>query len=220
MHSIASHLDSAFRSAIRAAWDVDADPLVAPAQNERFGDYQSNAAMGMAKVVAERTGQKANPRAIAERIVEKLDLGEMAAEKPTIAGPGFINVRLSPMWLARQLNEVSRDVRLGVDPVRPPQTVVIDLSGPNVAKELHVGHLRSTVIGDAVARVMEFLGHRVIRQNHLGDWGTQFGMLIAHLRSQPEAQEVGIEDLDKFYKEARQRFDNESGFADQARAAV
>jgi arginyl-tRNA synthetase len=127
---------------------------------------------------------------------------------------------LNPTWLARQLNEVARDQRLGVEPVRPPQTVVIDLSGPNVAKELHVGHLRSTVIGDAVARVMEFLGHNVIRQNHLGDWGTQFGMLIAHLRSRPAAQEAGIEDLDKFYKEARQRFDNEPGFADQARAAV
>jgi arginyl-tRNA synthetase len=220
MHSISSQLNAAFRAAIRAAWDLDADPLVAPAQNERFGDYQSNAAMGLAKLVAERAGQKTSPRQIAEEIVAKLDLGEMTAEKPTIAGPGFINVRLNPAWLARQLNEVARDERLGVDPVRPPQTVVIDLSGPNVAKELHVGHLRSTVIGDAIARVMEFLGHKVIRQNHLGDWGTQFGMLIAHLRSQPQAAGAGIEDLDKFYKEARQRFDHEPGFADQARAAV
>ena len=220
MQSIADKLGAAFRAAIRAAWDIDADPLVVPAQNERFGDYQSNAAMGLAKLVAQRTGQKANPRQIAEQILTRLDLGEMAAEKPTIAGPGFINVRLSPIWLAKQLNEAARDERLGVEPVPQPQTVLIDLSGPNVAKELHVGHLRSTIIGDAVARVMEFLGHQVIRQNHLGDWGTQFGMLIAHLRSQPQAQEAGIEDLDKFYKEARQRFDNEPGFADQARAAV
>ena len=220
MQSIAAQLDAAFRNAIRDAWDIDADPLVAPAQNERFGDYQSNAAMGLAKLVAERTGQKTNPRQIAEQIVAKLDLGEMVSENPTIAGPGFINVRLSPAWLAKQLNRIAGDERLGVEPVESPQTVVIDLSGPNVAKELHVGHLRSTIIGDAIARVMEFLGHKVIRQNHLGDWGTQFGMLIAHLRSQGGAESARIEDLDKFYKEARQRFDNEPGFADQARAAV
>jgi arginyl-tRNA synthetase len=219
MQPISTQLESAFRKAIRDAFALDADPLVGPAQNEKFGDYQSNAAMGLAKLVSEKTSQKSNPRAVAEQIKSKLDLGEVASEV-SIAGPGFINVRLNPAWLARQLREVDGHERLGVEPVRPAQTVVIDLSGPNVAKELHVGHLRSTIIGDAIARVMEFLGHRVIRQNHLGDWGTQFGMLIAHLRSLPGSEQSSIKDLDKFYKEARQRFDNELGFADEARATV
>ena len=178
MHSVAAKLDAAFRTAIRAAWDIDVDPLIAPAQNERFGDYQSNAAMGLAKLVAERTGQKTNPRQIAEQIVTKLELGEIAAEKPTIAGPGFINVRLSPSWLADQLNEVARDERLGVQRTSDPQRVVIDYSAPNIAKEMHVGHIRSTIIGDAAARLLSFRGDDVVRQNHLGDWGTQFGRVV------------------------------------------
>src|SRR5207237_7145190 len=115
------------------------------------------------------------------KIKSKLNLGPMGSEI-TIAGPGFINVRLNPAWLAERMNEIAADARLGIDKVTSPQTVVVDYSGPNIAKELHVGHLRSTIIGDAISRVIEFQGHRVIRQNHIGDWGTQFGMLIAHLR--------------------------------------
>jgi arginyl-tRNA synthetase len=163
MPTILSQLDPAFRAAIRAAFDVDADPLLAPSQTDKFGDYQSNAAMGLAKIVAEKTGQKTNPRQVAEQIKAKLELGAMASEI-TIAGPGFINVRLNPVWLAEQLAAADRDPRVGVPLATPPQTVVVDLSGPNVAKELHVGHLRSTIIGDAIARVLEFLGHRVIRK--------------------------------------------------------
>src|SRR4051812_10517347 len=223
MQTIVSQLDTAFRAAIRNAFGIDADPLIGAAQNEKFGDYQSNAAMGLAKAVSEKTGQKTNPRAVAEQIKAKLDLGAMAGEV-TIAGPGFINVRLNPTWLATQLQQVASDPRLGVEQTPQPQTVVVDYSAPNVAKELHVGHIRSTIIGDAIARVLEFAGHRVIRQNHIGDWGTQFGMLIAHLRSQSggagSAGDARIEDLDKFYKEARKRFDGESGFADEARATV
>src|SRR5215217_2794417 len=190
MPTIASQLETRFRAAIAAAFGFDADPLIAVAQNEKFGDYQSNAAMGLAKQRAERTGQKTNPRQVAEQIKAKLDLGEMVSEI-TIAVPGFINVRLNPQWLAKQLEKVAADDRLGVEPAANPQTVVVDLSGPNLAKELHVGHLRSTIIGDAIARVLEFLRHRVIRQNHVGDWGTQFGMLIAHLRTQSGADAGG-----------------------------
>jgi arginyl-tRNA synthetase len=177
VQTIASQLEQAFRAAIRAAFDIDADPLIGLSQTEKFGDYQANAAMGLAKLVAEKTGQKTNPRAVAEQIKAKLDLGAMAQEV-TIAGPGFINVRLSPQWLAAQLQLIATDPRLGLGPVASPQTVVVDYSGPNIAKQMHVGHLRSTIIGDAISRALMFAGHNVIRQNHIGDWGTQFGRVV------------------------------------------
>jgi arginyl-tRNA synthetase len=179
MPSIIAELDRAFRLAIHNALKLDADPQLGASQNEKFGDYQSNAAMGLVKVISERTGQKANPRAIAEQIKAALQLGEIADEKDvTIAGPGFINVRLSPQWLARRMDSITQDARLGVETVARPQIVVVDYSGPNVAKEMHVGHLRSTIIGDAISRVLEFAGEKVIRQNHIGDWGTQFGKVV------------------------------------------
>jgi arginyl-tRNA synthetase len=177
MQTIASQLEQAFRSAIRAAFDLEADPLIGVAQNEKFGDYQSNAAMGLAKLVAEKTGQKANPRAVAEQVKAKLDLGSMADEV-SIAGPGFINVRLKPAWLADQLEAMARDEFLGIGQATDPQTLVVDYSGPNIAKELHVGHLRSTIIGDAIVRILSAQGQHVVRQNHIGDWGTQFGRVI------------------------------------------
>lgn len=177
MQTIQSQLEEAFRAAIRSAFDIDADPLVSVSQNEKFGDYQSNAAMGLAKQLTERSGQKTNPRAVAERIKAKLDLGQMVDEV-SIAGPGFINVRLSPKWLAGQLERLASDPRLGIVSASPAETVVVDYSGPNIAKQMHVGHLRSTIIGDAISRVLKFRGHHVIRQNHIGDWGTQFGMVI------------------------------------------
>jgi len=177
VQTVDSQLEQAFRRAIHSALGIDADPLVSVSQNQTFGDYQSNAAMTLAKRVAEQTGQKTNPRTLAEQIKARLDLGEVAQEI-SIAGPGFINVRLSPKWLAAQLRQMAADGRLGIDPIPRPQTVVVDYSGPNIAKQMHVGHLRSTIIGDAISRVLEFQGHRVIRQNHVGDWGTQFGMVI------------------------------------------
>jgi arginyl-tRNA synthetase len=177
MPTIASQLDRAFRAAMTAAFGFETDPLVGVAQNEKFGDYQSNAAMGLAKQVAERTGQKTNPRAVAEQIKARLDLGDMATEV-TIAGPGFINVRLSPAWLAQRLAAAGADPRLGVAQTAEPRAVVVDYSGPNIAKQMHVGHLRSTIIGDAIARTLDFWGDRVVRQNHLGDWGTQFGRVV------------------------------------------
>jgi arginyl-tRNA synthetase len=221
MRTIASQLESSFREAIRQAVGVDADPLITVAQNEKFGDYQSNAAMGLAKGLAERTGQKANPRTVAEQIKSAVTplLGAMAAEL-SVAGPGFINVRLSPVWLAGQLAEAGRDERLGVGRVETPVRTVVDYSGPNIAKEMHVGHLRSTIIGDAIARVIEFRGDEVIRQNHIGDWGTQFGMLIAFLKRSGAAGESHIQDLEGFYRAAKKQFDDDAGFAEEARRTV
>ena len=180
-----------------------------------FGEYQFNGAMALAKIL------KQKPRDIAETIVEQVNLDDMA-ESLEIAGPGFINVKLRPEWLAQQVETALGDSRLAVEK-ETPQKVVVDLSSPNLAKEMHVGHLRSTIIGDAVARVIEHLGHDVVRQNHMGDWGTQFGMLIAHLQDKLAASAVAttaLSDLEDFYREAKVRFDNEDGFADRARQYV
>lgn len=202
--------------------EVEGEPLVAPSQDEKFGDYQSNAAMGLAK----RLGKK--PREVAEAIIAALDADDLI-EPPQIAGPGFINFRLRNDFLARSLAVIPSgagdDDRLGLARSPRPETVVVDLSSPNLAKEMHVGHLRSTVIGDCVARVMEFMGHHVIRENHVGDWGTQFGMLVAHLRrirpelaDRPDALE--IKDLETFYVEAKARFDADEAFRAESREAV
>lgn len=205
METIAKQLDYAFRAAIRAAFDIDADPLIGVSQNEKFGDYQSNAAMGLAKQVAEKTGQKTNPRAVAEQIKAKLDLGEMAQEI-SIAGPGFINVKLAPAWLARQLEQLASDPRLGIEPADAPRRVVVDYSGPNIAKQMHVGHLRSTIIGDAISRLLAFQGHDVIRQNHIGDWGTQFGRVVLAMWYAAMAQHFGqLELLQKLAGELREK---------------
>jgi arginyl-tRNA synthetase len=199
MQTITVQLSHAFRAAIAAAVGFDADPLISVSQNPKFGDYQSNAAMGLAKQVAQNTGQKTNPRAIAEQIKSKLELGEMA-EEVSLAGPGFINVRLSPRWLADQLQLIENDPRLGLAPSAEPQTVVVDYSGPNIAKQMHVGHLRSTIIGDAIARVLQFQGNQVIRQNHIGDWGLQMGMVTYALETSGEGGELTLGQLEQLYK--------------------
>ncbi|WP_287600467.1 arginine--tRNA ligase [Thiothrix sp.] len=191
--------------------------IVKPSARPEFGDYQANGVMAAAKQL------KLNPRELATRLLETLDLSDLA-EKLEVAGPGFINIHLKNAWLAKSLEQTSSDKeRLGGV---SPQTIVIDYSGPNLAKEMHVGHLRSTIIGDAVARVLEFQGHKVIRQNHVGDWGTQFGMLIAHMVSMAE-QHGGVSgvapqlaDLETFYREAKKRFDDEPQFANTARDYV
>ena len=228
MQTIPRQLDQAFRAALGRAFGFDADPLIAVAQNAQFGDYQSNVAMGLARRVAEQEGGKPNPRAVAERIVAALDLGPLAQEV-TIAGPGFINVRLAPQWMAGRLEAIASDDRLGVPAAEEPLKVVVDYSGPNVAKQMHVGHLRSTIIGDAIGRVLEFQGHEVVRQNHVGDWGTQFGMLIAYLRERAgrhggagtaASADEHIEDLEGFYREAKKRFDDDAAFQDEARKTV
>lgn len=205
MQTIAKQLDYAFRAAIRAAFDLEADPLIGVSQTEKFGDYQSNAAMGLAKQVAEKTGQKTNPRAVAEQIKAKLDLGEMAQEI-SIAGPGFINVKLAPAWLARQLEQLASDPRLGIEPADAPRRVVVDYSGPNIAKQMHVGHLRSTIIGDAISGLLAFQGHDVIRQNHIGDWGTQFGRVVLAIWYAAMAEHFGqMELLQKLAAELREK---------------
>jgi len=193
------------------------NPAVTQSTRVEFGDYQINGAMGAAKQL------KTNPRQLAQQLVDLLDLTELA-DKVEIAGPGFINVTLKADWLAKQLSIAATDSRLGVSLNTEPQTVVVDYSAPNLAKEMHVGHLRSTIIGDAVVRSLEFWGDKVIRQNHMGDWGTQFGMLIAHLEDKlaegVDLESVALADLEDFYRAAKKRFDDEAGFADKSRDYV
>ncbi len=197
------------------------NPALSISNRPNFGDYQANGVMGAAKKL------KTNPRELATKVVELLDLSGIA-EKVEIAGPGFINIHLDKEWLSKQLNIISQDTHIGVTQRNvnsndKQQIVVVDYSAPNLAKEMHVGHLRSTIIGDAVVQALEFRGDKVIRQNHMGDWGTQFGMLIAHLSdklAEDEVAETALSDLENFYREAKVRFDNEEGFADRARADV
>ncbi|WPC74900.1 arginine--tRNA ligase [Vibrio porteresiae] len=181
----------------------------------QFGDYQANGVMGVAKQLG------TNPREFAQKVLDVLDL-EGIASKTEIAGPGFINIFLSDEFLAKSAESALADARLGVAK-EAAQTIVADYSAPNVAKEMHVGHLRSTIIGDAVVRTLEFLGHKVIRANHIGDWGTQFGMLIANLeRVQQENGEISMElsDLEAFYRESKKLYDEDEVFAEKARNYV
>ncbi len=213
-------LDSRLRAAIEAVTGTAADPLLAASNNPQFADYQSNAAMSLAKTVAEASGTKTNPRQLADKILAALDLAGIA-ESVTVAGPGFINIKLSQAYLATALKDFTGPQgQPTAPPAAHPLTVVVDLSGPNVAKEMHVGHLRSTIIGDAVANVLNALGHHVVRQNHLGDWGTQFGMLIAYLKTLGNEGSGAIADLEEFYRQAKARFDADPAFAEEARKTV
>lgn len=196
---------------------ADLPALIAPGKKAGFGDYQANCAMGAAKAMG------TNPRELAAKIVAALQPElEGIADKLEIAGPGFINIDLNPTWLGQQIASAQTDTRLNIATVSAPQNVVIDYSGPNLAKEMHVGHLRSTIIGDALARLLEFQGHKVIRQNHVGDWGTQFGMLIAELEEQLaiDYQVPNLKDLEGFYQRAKKHFDEDASFADKARSYV
>ncbi|MBD8213279.1 arginine--tRNA ligase [Erwinia persicina] len=192
----------------------DCEPQVRQSAKAQFGDYQANGMMAVAKTLG------MPPRQLAEKVLEQLDLTGIA-KKVEIAGPGFINIFLAPEWLSTQIDSVLAAPKLGVAPVEP-QTVVIDYSAPNVAKEMHVGHVRSTIIGDAAVRTLEFLGHNVIRANHVGDWGTQFGMLIAFLEKQQNEQheEIALADLEVFYREAKRTYDEDPAFAERARGYV
>ena len=191
-----------------------ADPVIRPSS---FADYQSNAALPLAKQLGRP------PRDIAADIVRHLDVAGVA-EPPEVSGPGFINLRLLPGWIAAEATAELRDPRLGVEPAADrDQKVVVDYSGPNVAKELHVGHLRATVVGDAIVRVLEHLGHTVIRAAHLGDWGTPFGMLIEHaldIGEEATRKQLVSGEFTAFYQAARAEFDSEPGFADRARRRV
>ncbi len=194
---------------------VGSPAAVRQSAKPQFGDYQANGVMGVAKKLG------TNPREFAQKVLDVLDLDGIAS-KTEIAGPGFINIFLSEEFLAKQAEAALADARLGVA-AEEQQTIVADYSAPNVAKEMHVGHLRSTIIGDAVVRTLEFLGHKVIRANHIGDWGTQFGMLIANLeRVQQESGEVSMElaDLEAFYRESKKLYDEDEEFAAKARNYV
>ena len=209
--SIKTLLNSRLKKAMQSLDIPDnCTPLLNLSGKPQFGDYQANGAMGAAKQL------KTNPRELAQKIVEGLDLDGIA-EKVEVAGPGFINITLSNNFLARSLENCFAKTSATV------KKVVIDYSAPNLAKEMHVGHLRSTIIGDAVARILEYQGHQVIRQNHMGDWGTQFGMLIAELELQlsyGDRAELALSDLEKFYQQAKKHFDADPQFADTARAYV
>ncbi|MBE9129435.1 MULTISPECIES: arginine--tRNA ligase [unclassified Coleofasciculus] len=221
MNSTLEELKRKFEQALTAAFGDDiarTDPMLVPASNPKFGDYQSNAALSLAK----QLGQP--PRTIAEQIVQHLDVADICQE-PIIARPGFINFTLKPSYLETKLNTIQADQRLGVASTKQPQRVVVDFSSPNIAKEMHVGHLRSTIIGDCIARTLEFRNHDVLRLNHVGDWGTQFGMLITYLREVcPEAltksEAVDLGDLVTFYRQAKQRFDTDKLFQEASRQEV
>lgn len=198
----------------QAGADEQCDALVKPSGKPQFGDYQANGIMATAKKLG------LNPRDFAQKVLDLIDLKNIA-EKMEIAGPGFINIFLDKNWLAENIQVTLQDKKLGVT-VEEIQTIVVDYSSPNVAKEMHVGHLRSTIIGDAVVRTLEFLGHNVIRANHVGDWGTQFGMLIAYLEKMENehASTMELADLEAFYRAAKEHYDNDETFAEKARNYV
>jgi arginyl-tRNA synthetase len=191
----------------------DADPLIRPSS---FADFQANVALPLGK----RLGRP--PRQVASELTARLHVTDMCAE-PEVSGPGFINFTLRDDWIAAQASRMLGDPRLGLAPAAIPQTVVVEYSSPNVAKEMHVGHLRTTIVGDAIARVLEFAGHRVIRDNHVGDWGTPFGMLIEHLLdvgADSAEAELLTTDPNAFYQAARRKFDTDPAFTERARSRL
>ncbi|VEJ09681.1 arginine--tRNA ligase [Actinobacillus delphinicola] len=213
--TIQSLLSDKIQKAMVAAGASDeCNPMIRQSAKAQFGDYQANGAMAEAKKLGK------NPRDFAQEIIQNVDKGDMI-EKMEVAGPGFINIFLTPAWLANKVDAAVKDEKLGIDAI-PFETVAIDYSSPNVAKEMHVGHLRSTIIGDAVVRTLEFLGNRVIRANHIGDWGTQFGMLIAYLEKMENehATEMELSDLEAFYRDAKKHYDEDPEFAQKARSYV
>ncbi len=221
MNFTIAQLKSRFEQALTAAFGAEygsVDPILVPASNPKFGDYQANVSLSLAKPLGKA------PRAIAEQLVQHLDVADLC-EVPTVAGPGFINLTLKTSYLAAQIKAIQSDVRLGVAPIAQPQRVIVDYPSPNIAKEMHVGHLRPAIIGDCIARILEFIGHDVLRISHIGDWGTPFGMLIAYLQTAyPEALTAGksldLGDLSTFYRQAKQRFDADEAFREAARLSV
>lgn len=212
LHAIQNRFRSALKDLV-----PDVEPYVAmikATQDPKHGDYQANCAMSLAKALGKK------PRDVAQELVERLDLGDLL-DAPEIAGPGFINLRLKASWLAARIHEIARDDRLGVTRASTPKTYAIDYSSPNVAKPLHVGHLRSTIIGDALTRLLRFLGHTVITDNHLGDWGTQFGILLygyKNLLDRDAYQKDPVRELARIYVEVRNRIGAED--EDEARNPI
>jgi arginyl-tRNA synthetase len=188
--------------------------MIRRAQDARFGDYQANFAMALGKQLNKR------PQELAVEVVARLDVADLC-QPPEVAGPGFINLRLKDEWLVQQLTAAVNDPRLGVEPAAAPRTYVIDFSAPNVAKPMHVGHIRSTVIGDALCRTLRFLGHQVISDNHIGDWGTQFGMIIygyKHFLEADAYQQRPVQELARLYRLVRQLVDEDPQIGRDAQA--
>lgn len=213
MTTLRELLRQRMESALETVAGQPVDPVLRRSQH---ADFQSDAALGLARML------KSNPREIAGRVLEQAQLDDVCS-KVEVSGPGFVNLTIADEVIGRMLAEASADERLGVAIAERPETVTVDYSAPNAAKEMHVGHLRSTIIGDAVVRLLEWLGHTVIRQNHIGEWGTPFGMLIEHLLDVGEteaAHELSVGDLNGFYQTARRKFDADPGFADRSRNRV
>ncbi|WMY96333.1 MAG: arginine--tRNA ligase [Arsenophonus sp.] len=198
---------------ITAGAPKNSNAHVRPSKKRKFGDYQSNGIM----IAAKKMGIP--PRKLAEKILNLLKINEIAS-KIEIAEPGFINIFLNKSWIEKNISLTLQDSKLGITSINP-QTIIIDYSSPNIAKEMHIGHLRSTILGDAIARTLEFLGHNVIRANHIGDWGTQFGMLIAYLETvKKEKKNISLSEIENFYREAKQYYDKNKNFASLARNYV
>lgn len=218
MHgNLSTRLETLFTQAIQAAFGEHVPAEIAQSAEEKFGHYQCNSALKLSKQL------RLNPRAVAEKIVSHVDKGSMISHLE-IAGPGFINITLSASFLSAEAGRILQDRHLGVT-VPPRQKVIVEFSSPNVAKELHVGHLRSTIIGDCLARVFEFLDQDVLRLNHIGDWGTQFGMLIAYMQEHApkvlEGEEiVDLPKLMHWYKESKKQFDADPAFKKRAQLLV
>ncbi|MBV9386946.1 MAG: arginine--tRNA ligase [Chroococcidiopsidaceae cyanobacterium CP_BM_ER_R8_30] len=221
MNATLEKLKHKFEQALVAAFGADyagVDPILVPASNPKFGDYQSNIALSINK----QLGQ--SPRTTAEQLVKHLNVSDLC-EPPAVAGPGFINLILKTSYLEAQIKAAQADPRIGVATAKNPKRTIVDYPSPNIAKEMHVGHLRPAVIGDSIARILEFLGHEVLRISHVGDWGTPFGMLIVHLQqAYPEAlrttETLDLGDLSTFYRQAKKRFDEDENFREAARLAV
>ncbi len=223
--SILSDLKIRFSQAIASAFGdeyANHDPAVAASKDAKFGDYQCNAALVLTKKL------KQKPHDVAAKIIENFLADQTVNhifEPPTIAGAGFINLKLKLSYLEEQLAKMQKSDRLAIAKVTKPERVIVDFSSPNIAKEMHVGHLRSTIIGDSIARILEFQGHEVLRLNHVGDWGTQFGMLITYLRevypdALTKADAIAIGDLVELYRAAKKRFDEDELFKETSRNAV
>ncbi|MEM1244288.1 MAG: arginine--tRNA ligase [Pseudomonadota bacterium] len=214
MQPLKQQISHIIETAITQTTGLNSPALLQAAAKPEYGDYQANFAMKLAKQLQKK------PQEIAQQVIEKLKENDLFA-KLEVSGPGFINIKIANKFLAQQLNQIAQDDRLGIQPATNKQTVVIDYSSPNIAKEMHVGHLRSTIIGDAIARILLFLGHHVIPQNHLGDWGTQFGMLIAYiLKHEKQDQTLMLADLNQLYKKAKALFDADADFANTSRDYV
>lgn len=219
MDTLIHLLEAQASKALKVAVEQDVSPEITPSTQPQFGHYQCNNALKLAKEL------KKNPREVAQKIIDAWKPDPTMISKMEIAGPGFINIFLTPAFLSSEINHVLHDPRLGVPPPYPKQRIIVEFSSPNIAKELHVGHLRSTIIGDCLARVFEFLGHDVLRLNHIGDWGTQFGMLITYMREHvPEVLEgkkqTDLVSLMQWYRASKKCFDEDPEFKKRSQLQV